>query len=407
MTNSYLIVWVFSLHDTKILITDCLKVNLAEDIKRRKEKGLFRSRQVIESAQGPIVKINKKDYINFCSNDYLGFANNQALKDCMINAVNEFGIGAGSSQLLVGHSKAHAVLEKQIAEFLSRDAALVFSTGYQANLAIASVLIDPKTIVIQDKYNHASLIDAATLSSGKLVRYAHNDIDKLKALLEKYKNRNLVVMTDGVFSMDGDCASLNDIADLCSTYNAMLIVDDAHGIGVLGETGAGLLEELNLNQDQVPLLIGTFGKAFGASGAFISGRAELIEAFIQKARTYIYTTSLLPSIAATMIMAIELVKNGNHLREHIKKITSYYIALLKQKDLGPSISKTHIQPFIIGDANTTVDLSNKLYENKILASAIRPPTVPNNTSRLRISLTAAHTISQIDILINAIHKASV
>ena len=366
---------------------------------------MFRSRKILESAQGAVVKINSKEYLNFCSNDYLGLANNQTLKDSMINAIDEYGIGSGSSQLLTGHSKTHAILEKKLAEFLQRDAALVFSTGYQANLAIASVLIDSKTIVIQDKNNHASLIDAARLSGSKLLRYAHNDTGKLKTLLENNKNESIVVMTDGVFSMDGDYALLNEIAELCSSFNAILVVDDAHGIGVLGKTGAGLLEELSLNQDQVPLLIGTFGKAFGASGAFISGSEELIEAFIQKARTYIYTTALLPAVAATMITAIELVKNGNHFREQIKTLVSYYIKQFNQIEPGATISKSHIQPFIIGDASETVNLGNKLFDKNILASAIRPPTVTKGTSRLRLSLTAAHTTSQVDTLINAIHEA--
>ena len=195
------------------------------------------------------------------------------------------------SQLVVGHSTPHKMLEKRLAEFLNRDAALVFSSGYLANLAIASVLIDSNTIILQDKLNHASLIDAAQLSKGRLVRYRHSDINHLKFLLEKYKNNNLVVMTDGVFSMDGDFAPIVEIAKLCKTYDAFLIVDDAHGLGVLGDTGAGLLELQKLDQLQVPLLIGTFGKSFGGCGAFVSGSALHVEAFIQKARNlYIYNS---------------------------------------------------------------------------------------------------------------------
>ncbi|HIM08172.1 MAG TPA: 8-amino-7-oxononanoate synthase, partial [Gammaproteobacteria bacterium] len=282
-------------------------MNLAEEINQRKSSGLYRERKIINSAQGALIEIEGQQYINFSSNDYLGFANNAELKDCMIAAIDKYGVGAASSQLIVGHLTPHKLLEEKLSQFLDRDAALIFPTGYQANLAIASVLIDSNTVVLQDKLNHASLIDSALLSKGKLVRYRHNDVENLKTLLEKNKKYNLVVMTDGVFSMDGDYALLREIAELSKKYNALLIVDDAHGLGVLGERGAGLLEVLNLDQQQVPIIIGTFGKSFGASGAFVSGSKLHIEAFIQKARTYIYTTALLPSIAATMTRAIDLV----------------------------------------------------------------------------------------------------
>lgn len=374
-------------------------MNLVDEINQRKAKGLFRARQVVNSAQGPLITIDDEEFLNFSSNDYLGFANHAELKSCMIEAINKYGVGSGSSQLLVGHLTPHKLLEEKLSGFLNREAALVFPTGYHANLAIASVLIDTNTIILQDKLNHASLIDSALLSSGKLVRYRHNDVGHLKSLLEKYKQNDLIVMTDGVFSMDGDYALLIEMVDLCKTYNALLVVDDAHGIGVLGDTGAGLLEELKLDQKQVPLLIGTFGKSFGASGAFVSGSSMYVEAFIQKARTYIYTTALLPSIAATMLHVIDLVVNGNHLRKHIKDLISLYKKSIKESGLKVSESKSHIQPLIIGEAGKTLAISKALYEKKILAPAIRPPTVPKETSRLRISITAAHKRDQVERLV--------
>jgi len=379
-------------------------VNLLEEIDQRKKEGLFRQRQLVTSAQGPLIKINNEEYINFSSNDYLGFANNEKLKRCMIKAINKYGIGAASSPLLVGHLTPHKKLEDKLSQFLNRDAALVFPTGYQANLAIASALIDSNTVVLQDKLNHASLIDSALLSKGKLVRYRHNDIDHLKVLLEKHKQHDLVIMTDGVFSMDGDYAKLKEIAGLCKKYNAFLIVDDAHGLGVLGKTGAGLLEELNLNQQQVPLLVGTFGKSFGASGAFVSGSQLHMEAFIQKARTYIYTTALLPAIAATMIEAIDLIVNGDELRKNIKDLIVHYKKLLKDSGLSQNESTSHIQPLIIGTANKTIATSNALNKKKLLVSAIRPPTVPKDTSRLRISINATHTKEQLNYLVNSIKE---
>lgn len=377
-------------------------MNLLEEIYQRKAEGLYRERKVINSAQGALIKIDGKEFINFSSNDYLGLANNAELKACMIDAIYKYGIGAASSQLVVGHLAPHKILEEKISGFLNREAALVFPTGYQANLAVASTLIDSRTVILQDKLNHASLIDAALLSKGRLVRYRHNDPYHLNKLLEKHKQNNLLVMTDGVFSMDGDHAPLLEIVELCKTYNALLIVDDAHGLGVLGKTGAGLLEELELNQNQVPLLIGTFGKSFGASGAFVSGSCLHIEAFIQKARTYIYTTALLPAIAATMTRAIDMVVSGNNLRKEIRRLIAIYKSNINDSGLKFSEYNSHIQPLIIGSADEAIAVSKSLYKNQILAPAIRPPTVPKETSRLRISITAAHTKDQIDRLVNTI-----
>ncbi len=375
-----------------------ITASFVKELEQRKKDGLYRKRQVVYSSQASVINIEGKEYINFSSNDYLGFANNKKLKVQMIEAIQQYGLGAGSSQLLVGHSAAHSELETKLAEFLNREAALVFSTGYQANLAIASTLIDEDTVVLQDKLNHASLIDSALLSKGKLVRYKHSDIDHLKSLFEKYKSAKLILMTDGVFSMDGDHAPLLEIADLCKTYNAILIVDDAHGIGVLGKTGAGLLEDLQLGEEEVPLLIGTFGKSFGASGAFISGNRLFVEMFIQKARTYIYTTALMPAIAATMTYAIGMIINGHPLRKNINELINVYKAGLNKNKLDQKTSTSHIQPYIVGNADKALLLSKSLKDQKILVSAIRPPTVPKDTSRLRISLTAGHSKEQVEKL---------
>tara|TARA_R110000782_G_scaffold27256_2_gene69109 strand:+ start:10130 stop:11281 length:1152 start_codon:yes stop_codon:yes gene_type:complete len=377
-------------------------VNLDEEIEQRKSVGLYRTRRVLGSCQGSKIVIDGEEYLNFSSNDYLGFANNESLKSMMIEGIKEFGLGAGSSQLVVGHSEPHKRLENKLSEFLNRDAALVFSSGYMANLAVASVLIDSKTIILQDKLNHASLIDAAQLSVGRLVRYRHKDLEHLEVLLEKYKQSNLVVMTDGVFSMDGDYAPIDRISSLCKKYNALLIVDDAHGLGVIGNTGAGLLELLGLDQTEVPLLIGTFGKSLGGSGAFVAGSALYVDAFIQKARTYIYTTALLPSIAVAMTKSLELVVEAGGLRQNISSLIAYYKELMAKDKLKTNESCSHIQPFIIGSAKKTTELSDALFKDKLLAAAIRPPTVPKNTSRLRLSFTATHNKKQVAHLVRAI-----
>lgn len=378
----------------------------SETLAERKRQGLYRTRRVIESAQGARVIIAGETYLNFSSNDYLGFANNQSLQDCMIEAIKQYGIGAASSQLLAGYLAPHAQLEHKLAQFLDREAALIFPTGYQANLALSSALITSNTVILQDRLNHASLLDAALLSKGRLVRYQHQDMAGLERLLEQYKQHSLLVMTDGVFSMDGDQALLVAMAELCKAYQACLVVDDAHGLGVLGDNGAGLLEKLGLGQDQVPVLIGTFGKAFGASGAFISGRALLIESLIQQARTYIYTTGLLPSLAMTMTAAIDLVQTeGQHLRARLNRLISYYKQQIQAAGFVPSCSQTPIQPLLLGEVDKTNAVSRALFEQKILATAIRPPTVPAGTSRLRISLHAHHTTEQIDCLVAALKQA--
>ncbi len=235
------------------------------------KQGLFRKRRPFSGAQGAVLSLSGSDYLNFSSNDYLGLANDPHLKQCMIEAVQKYGIGAGASQLVAGYCEAHQQLEERLVDFFNRDAAIIFSSGYLANLAIASSLVDKHTVVIQDKLNHASIIDSAMLSTGKLMRFPHSDMDRLESLLDQNRHANKIVMTDGIFSMDGDAAKLIQISELCHEHDALLVVDDAHGIGVLGETGGGLLQKLALDQTKVPLLIGTFGKAFGAAGAFVAG----------------------------------------------------------------------------------------------------------------------------------------
>ena len=376
-------------------------MDINNDLEKLKRDGLFRERRVINSAQGATISIGGKKFLNFSSNDYLGFADNKELKQHMIKAINEYGIGAGSSQLIAGHIAPHKRLEKKLAKFFNKKSALVFSSGYHANLAIASTLINKNTIIFQDKLNHASLVDAALLSKGKLVRYRHCDLIHLKNLLEKYKGNDLIVMTDGVFSMDGDHAPLIGITKLCQTYNALLIVDDAHGIGVLGENGAGIVEEMGLEK-KIDLLIGTFGKSFGAAGAFIVGSERIIEAFIQKARTYIYTTALLPSLAATIVHTLNMIKESNDMRLHIRELVADYKKLSKTAGVCVSKFDSHIQPLIIGGANETIKVSKALYKKNILVPAIRPPTVPKDASRLRISITASHTKKDISFLVKTV-----
>ncbi len=372
--------------------------DVEQALQQLREKDLYRSRHPLQSAQGPEIRIAGRQLINFSSNDYLGLANDARIKNWLIDALQVLGVGAGASQLIVGYNETHRELELALSGWLQRDATLLFPSGYMANLAIASTLIDKNSVVIQDKLNHASLIDAATLSPGKLARYPHSDMQALERLLIKHNEKKRVVMTDGVFSMDGDCARLQEIAELCAMHNALLVVDDAHGIGALGQQGAGLVESLALTQQQVPLLVGTFGKAFGISGAFVSGDSRLIDLLLQKARTYIYTTAMLPAVAATLVKTLELVRNASDLRQQLRT----NIDLLKSQ-VPALASDTHIQPLVIGASNHALNASNRLREQGVLAMAIRPPTVPNGTARLRISLSAAHTRQHINALATAVN----
>jgi len=295
--------------------------NFVADLDAIKKKGLFRSRKEIESPQGPIVYIGGKEFLNFCSNDYLGFANDQRLISTFKNAAEMYGIGSGASQLVCGRHTIHAELEEELAAATGRSRALVFSSGYLVNLAIISSFCNSRdSVVIEDRLNHASMIDGAQLSRAKLKRYHHLDTAHLKQTLEGCSSYKKLVLTDGVFSMDGDIAPISKIAELCDKHNAYLVLDDAHGFGVLGSQGMGLLEETSLSQNEVPLLMATFGKALGAFGAFVAGPEEAIEVLIQRARPYIFTTALPAVIAATVLESLKLVRAETWRREKLQNL---------------------------------------------------------------------------------------
>lgn len=364
----------------------------------------LRQRRILTSDDGMAVRFGKHRLINFATNDYLGFTKNPKLKQTLIDAVKEYGIGVASSQLLSGYHESHHRLELKLAKFLQRDAAILFGSGYQANLAFASTFINRHDVVIQDKLNHASLIDTARLSGACLLRYAHNDINALAQILAS-TNKHKIVMTDAVFSMDGDVALLTDISQLCQQHDALLIVDDAHGFGVLGEQGRGTIAEFQLSQEQCPLVMATFAKASGCAGAFIAGQKSLLELIVQKARTYIYTTALMPALAETASAALDLLMEDKH-RQKLKQLIAHYQSVMATTNLPYNKTMTAIQPFIVGDAEATMQLSDELLKEGFLVPAIRPPTVAHNQSRLRISLSAAHEMADIDRLLTTLQKLS-
>ncbi len=379
--------------------------DLKSELVNKREAGLYRERRVNATAQGVHSSIAEKQYLSFCGNDYLGLANHPAIKKAFVNAVERYGVGSGASHLINGHSQLHHDCEQRLAEFTGRDRALLFTNGYMANLAIASALLGRKDIVFQDRLNHASLIDAAKLSGAKLVRYRHNDIKHLRRQVSNHQSSSRkLLMTDGVFSMDGDCADLNNISQHCTANNICCMVDDAHGFGVLGVNGGGLLEDLDLKQQQVPILMATLGKAVGTAGAFIAGSDDLIETLIQQARPYIYTTASPSAISAATLCSLELIEREGWRRQKLTELIDYLRRGLHSLEFELMTSNTPIQPIIIGDNHHTLAISDELLKQGLLVTAIRPPTVPEGTARLRVTLSATHEKEDVDKLLNALKK---
>ncbi len=377
---------------------------LTDTLAQLQSDNLYRQRRITQGPQGPKQIIDGKECLTFCSNDYLGLANHPDVVEAFKKAVDEYGVGSGASHLVNGHSKAHHQLEEELAEFTGRERALLFSTGYMANLGVVSALTGRGDVVYEDKLNHASLIDAARLSDAKLVRYTHLDMDSLSEQINHHGGENKLIVTDGVFSMDGDIASVDKISEIAQQHSATVMIDDAHGLGVLGMSGAGTLELLHLQNDDVPILMGTLGKAFGTFGAFVAGSEDLIEYLINKARTYIYTTALPPAVAEATRASLNIVKNEIWLREQLQKLISYFRDGAVQRGLVLAESFTPIQLLMMGDAADALNVSNKLKQQGILVPAIRPPTVPEGSARLRITLSAIHTEAQIDQLLDALEK---
>ncbi len=377
--------------------------NLRQQLAQRKQQHRYRKRRITKGPQQVEMLIDNKNVISFCSNDYLGLANHPQLKQASINAINDFGVGSGSAHLVNGHSIVHHQLEEELAEFTGYPRALLFSTGYMANLGLCQALLEKNDYVFEDRLNHASLIDGGRLSGARLQRYLHNDIDNLKQKMQKAPQAaEKLVLTDGVFSMDGDIADLPALSALCKNNKSWLMVDDAHGFGTLGETGKGSLQHYGLKPDDVPIYMATLGKAVGTAGAFIAGSEELIETLIQQARTYIYTTAMPAAIAEATRCSLHIIKNESCHLYNLNNNIKYFKDCAKQVELLLENSETAIQPIIIGDDYATLKISQTLFEQGFLVTAIRPPTVAEGTSRLRITLSAKHTKEHIDQLIETL-----
>ncbi len=379
------------------------ELTLALDTRKAKQR--YRQRSLMSSPQGARVSVDGQSFLAFCSNDYLGLANHPELVRCFQQAAAESGVGSGASHLVYGHSEHHHQLEDDIAKWTGRDRALLLSTGYMANLAILSALSDRSDTIYQDRLNHASLIDAGLLSRAKVKRFRHNDLVQLESMLATDTSRRKFIVVDGVFSMDGDLAPLDQLSDLCERYQAQLVVDDAHGFGVLGSHGGGCAEHFGLSQQQLPILMGTLGKSFGSFGAFVAGSEALIETLIQFARPYIYTTALPPAVAATSRVGLSLLREGSQRREHLHQLIAYFRQGAAQLGLVLMDSFTPIQPIVLGEDDLVMQVARQLREQGILVGAIRPPTVPEGTGRLRITLNANHSHKDVDQLLGGLKQA--
>lgn len=377
---------------------------LQKELEQLKANGLLRQRRLLDSPQAEHIVANQKPYLSFCSNDYLGLANRPELIAAMQKAAGDSGVGSGASNLITGHHRYHDTLERQLARFVDLPAALLFSTGYMANIGVIGALMGRGDAVFADKLNHACLNDGAYFSYADFHRYPHNDVAALEKLLQASKAKHKLIAADAVFSMDGDIAPIPQYLELCEKYDAYIYLDDAHGFGVLGEHGQGSLNHFKIKSPRI-IVMATLGKAAGVAGAFVAGEQVVIDYLIQKAKSYVYSTPAPPALSATLSASVRLIEQGDDLRANLNALIAYLKANLKLKKWRLLASDTAIQPLIIGGNEESLAVSEYLQTQGILVPAIRPPTVPTGTARLRISLSAAHRLDDVKQLVAAIHQA--
>jgi len=377
---------------------------LQKALDQRAADGLLRQRRLLDSPQAETIATNNQQYLSFCSNDYLGLANHPQLIKTMQEATGKAGVGSGASNLITGHHRYHDLLEKQLAQFVDMPAALVFSTGYMANIGVLGALAGRGDAIFADKLNHACLNDGSYYSLADFHRFAHNDVAALEKLLKASHAKRKIIAADAVFSMDGDLAPLAEYLVLCEQYDAYLYVDDAHGFGVLGEHGQGSLNHLQLKSPRI-IMMATLGKAAGVAGAFVAGEQVVIDYLIQTAKSYVYSTPAPPALSATLSASVELIEQGDDLRLQLRTLMKTLKQNLKLTKWQLMPSETAVQPLLVGSNHDVLKLSEYLQEKGILVPAIRPPTVPKDTARLRISLSAGHTEADVIQLAKLINEA--
>lgn len=369
-----------------------------------RRQNLYRQRRIVDGPQQVMLQVDGRLLVNFCGNDYLGLANHPEVVAAFKRGAGQYGAGSGAAHLVCGHSRAHHQLEEELAEFTGRQRALLFSTGYMANLGVISALLGRNDTVFQDRLNHASLLDGGLLARANFKRYRHGEVDDLAAGLGKLDGGRALIVSDGVFSMDGDLAPLPALADLAEQHQAGLLIDDAHGFGVLGDNGGGCVEHFQLTAQQVPILIGTLGKAFGSFGAFVAGSEDLIEFLLQKARSYVFTTALPAAVAEASRASLRLLRQEHWRREHLQALIARFRRGAEQLGLPVLASPTAIQPIVLGDSSRVAEVGAALFGAGFWVGAIRPPTVPAGTARLRVTFSAQHRDQHIDALLEALVK---
>lgn len=378
---------------------------LAARLAKLEQSGLYRRPRVITGAQEATVFLDKREVLLFSSNNYLGLANHPALKRAAQDAIERYGCGSGASRLISGSMDLHRELEQRLATFKQTEAALVFPSGYHANIGAISALMGPDDTILSDALNHASIIDGCRLSRASIQVFRHCDMAHLEQLLASSpQSGQRLIVTDSVFSMDGDVAPLADIVTLARRYQAWVMVDEAHATGVFGSHGGGVVEDLGLTHE-VDIQMGTLGKALGGSGAYIAGSRELIEWLINRARSFIYTTGIPPAVAASALAALELVEQEPERRQQLWDNAAAFRSGLEELGYTLGSTRSPILPVIIGDANRTMELATALLERGIFAQGIRPPTVPEGTARLRITPMATHTPAQLEQALTAFAEA--
>ena len=371
-----------------------------DELKRIKESGLYRQMKYLQSPQQPYVKIAGKSYLMLSSNSYLGLCNDERLKQAATDAMEKYGVGSGGSRLTTGSYEVHKKLEDEIAAFKGAEAALLFNTGYMANVGAISSIAGKDWVIFSDRFNHASIIDGCRLSGAEIIIYEHCDASDLETKAHSHRGRRALVVTDGIFSVDGDIAPLPDIVQVAKKYNMLLMVDDAHATGVLGENGGGTADYFGL-QNEIDIQMGTFSKALASEGGFIAGNRGLIDYLANKARSFIFSTALAPATVAVSLRALEIVQAEPRLRQSLIANSAWFREKLREIGFEIMDFPTPIISIVLGPPDLTVNFSNRLMGEKIFVSAIRPPTVPQGTSRLRINLMAIHTADDLAPVIDS------
>lgn len=376
---------------------------LGAGLEHRRDRALYRQRRVLQSPQGVRISSGGRDLLSFCSNDYLGLAADPRLIEAFEKGARQWGVGSGAAHLISGHSAAHHAFEEELADFVGAPRALLFSTGYMANIGVMAGLLGRGDSVVQDRLNHASLIDGAHLSGARLKRYQHADVGSLRQQLQGAEGRVLIA-SDGVFSMDGDVAPIRELVQSAADSRAALMIDDAHGIGVMGPQGRGSVAAAGMTLDQVPIYMATLGKGLGVAGAFVAGSEALIETLIQQARSYVYTTAMPAALAEAGRVALRIAQEEQWRRDRLNELIARFRQGVARLGLSLMPSDSPIQPLLLGEAEAALRASARMEEAGLLVSAIRPPTVPEGGARLRITLSATHDDADVDRLLDLLSE---